>query len=82
MRHVVISSQRTTDAMYRLVQAIEHGHVPTGMYIVTALLLGGAFFPPAPRVAAFATGIVTIVVLFGKEVLGSHAAMAPVDGKL
>lgn len=49
-------------------QAIEHGHVPTGMYIVTALLLGGAFFPPTPRVAAFASGIVTIVFLYGKEV--------------
>ena len=50
------------------VQAIEHGHVPTGMYVVTALLLGGAFFPPAPRVAAFTTGIVTIILLYGKEV--------------
>lgn len=49
-------------------QAIEHGHVPAGMYVVTALLLGGAFFRPAPRVAAFATVIVIIVLLYGKEV--------------
>jgi hypothetical protein len=57
-----------SDNACHLLQAIEHGHIPTGMYIVATLLLGGAFFPPAPRVAAFATGIVTIVVLYGKEV--------------
>jgi hypothetical protein len=62
-------SPRTRDRdLCGAVQAIEHGHVPTGMYVVTALLLGGAFFPPAPRVAAFTTGIVTIIVLYGKEV--------------
>lgn len=49
-------------------QAIEHGHIPAGMYVVTVLLLGGAFLPPAPRVAAFAAGIVTIVIAYGKEV--------------
>lgn len=72
----------TADAISAVLQAIEHGHVPTGMYVVTALLLGGAFFPPAPRVAAFATGIVTIVVLFGKEVLDAYTAAAPVVGNV
>lgn len=49
-------------------QAIEHGHVPVPMYVIAALLLGGAFFPPAPRVGAFTVGILAIVALFGKEV--------------
>jgi hypothetical protein len=74
--------RRTPDGTYWLVQAIEHGHVPTGMYVVTALLLGGAFFSPAPRVAAFATGIVTIVVLYGKEVPAPHhSGVTPVVGR-
>lgn len=42
--------------------------MPTGMYAVTLLLLGGAFLRPAPRVAAFTTGIVIIVLAYGKEV--------------
>jgi hypothetical protein len=81
--HGVVDSQTRQQSPDRVygdgsVQAIEHGHVPTGMYIVTALLLGGAFFPPAPRVAAFATGIVTIVVLYGKEVPEPLSRVAPV----
>jgi hypothetical protein len=65
-------------SLVMFLQAIEHGHIPTGMYIVAALLLGGAFFPPALRVAAFATGIVTIVLLYGTEVtsfIPSHNLM-------
>lgn len=49
-------------------QAIEHGHVPLPMYVIAALLLGGAFLPPAPRVGAFTVCILAIVALFGKEV--------------
>lgn len=49
-------------------QAIEHGHVPRPMIWMGALLVGGAFFPPAPRVAAFAVGTIAIVTMFGREV--------------
>lgn len=37
-------------------QVLEHGHVPTPMAWVTALLLVAAFLPPAPRVAGFVGG--------------------------
>lgn len=37
------------------------------MVAVGALLLGGAFFPPGPRVAAFTVGIIAIIGLFGRE---------------
>mmetsp|Transcript_14858 Transcript_14858/g.44896 ORF Transcript_14858/g.44896 Transcript_14858/m.44896 type:complete len:280 (-) Transcript_14858:788-1627(-) len=48
--------------------AIEHGHVPQPMIWMGALLVGGAFFPPAPRVAAFTVGTIAIVTMFGREI--------------
>lgn len=73
-----------------LVQAIEHGHVPQPMIWMGALLVGGAFFPPAPRVAAFTVGTIAIVTMFGREVTScmrpvtwshhSRAQLPPVKG--
>ena len=51
--------------------------MPRPMVAVGALLLGGAFFPPAPRVAAFTVGIIAIIALFGRE--ASRAASRPPD---
>ncbi len=51
--------------------------MPRLMVAVGALLLGGAFLPPAPRVAAFTVGIIAIIGLFGRE--ASRAAFYSPD---
>lgn len=42
-------------------QAIEHGHIPIGMKIVTGVMLCAAFLPPLFRVLGFFFGVMFTV---------------------
>lgn len=50
-------------------QAQEHGHLPTPLLYITALLVGAAFLRPVPRVAGFILGGAAAVTLYGRQLL-------------